>query len=106
MATRSARSRVTAMHCLDSSPGERVWLHPSHACAVSFLLLFNSSHAGPEWQFGRSNLILNRFKLQGNIWQSRAEAGRLRRACRGSKGRGESQRSRADVVVAMALPDG
>jgi hypothetical protein len=26
-------------------------------------------------------LILNRFKLQGNIWQSRAEAGRPRRAC-------------------------
>jgi len=31
---------------------------------------------------------LNRFKLQGNIWH------------------GESQRSRADVVVAMALPGG
>jgi hypothetical protein len=36
-------------------------------------LWFNPSHTGPEWQFGRSNLILNRFKLQGNIWQSPAE---------------------------------
>src|SRR4051795_5218059 len=105
MATRSARSRVTAMHCLDLSPGERVWLHPSHLRCF-FLLLFNFSRTGPEWQFARSILNLNRFKLQGNIWQSRAEAGRLRCACPRSKGRGKSQRRRADVVVPMALRGG
>ena len=71
-----------------------------------FLLLFNSSHTTPEWQFARSNLNLNRFKLQANIWQPRAEAGRLRRACPRSKGRGESERRRADVVVPMAWPGG
>jgi hypothetical protein len=65
-------------------------------------LWFNFSHTGPEWQFGRSNLILNRFKLQGNIWQSRAEAVASGAPARGSKGRGESQRSRADVVVPEA----
>jgi len=37
--------------------------------ALFLLLLFDSSHTGPEWQFARSDLNLNRFKLQGNMWQ-------------------------------------
>src|SRR3954469_3852383 len=73
---------------LGLSPG-RPSLVTSSPCVCCFfsLLWFNFSHTGPEWQFGRSNLILNRCKLQGNIWQSTAEtdgAGHTR--CRQAKG--------------------
>jgi hypothetical protein len=38
-------------------------------CGFFSLLWFNFSQIAPEWQFGSSNMVLNCFKLQGNIWQ-------------------------------------
>jgi len=42
-----------------------------------FIIVAQLSHTRREWQFAGSILILNRFKLQGIIWQGRAEAGRF-----------------------------
>jgi len=50
-------------------------------------------------------LILKRFKLQGNIWQERAEAGRFRRARPQHRGK-RRERGRAENGRAMAWPSG
>jgi len=51
-------------------------------------------------------LILNRFKLQGNMWQGRAEAGRFGAPARSAEGSGGRQRGRAENGRAMAWPGG
>jgi hypothetical protein len=67
---RRALDRAVAIRCFGVvARGPR--LVASFPCGCSFfsLLWFNFSQIAPEWQFGSSNMVLNCFKLQGNIWQ-------------------------------------
>jgi hypothetical protein len=68
-----------------------------------FIIVAQLSHTRREWQFAGSILILNRFKLQGNIWQRRAEAYAASGApARSAEGSGGRQRGRAENGRAMA----